>query len=160
MKNLKDLFQAEFKNLYAMEKQITTDLESFPEVSNKKFSKALNQMSKSNAENFEKIQKLNSDMELNPGSTTDSVAQELLKNINDIDNQKLSAEMHEAGMLASFNRLSNYRTTNYYNAYRMAKVAKMKTEAKTIKKMLKRSQKESKKLMKSAKKSVFKQARD
>ena len=159
MKDLKDLFQAEFKNLYAMEKQTLNEIEEFPKVDNKRFEKALNRLSKSNSRNFQKIQDMNSEMELNPGNTTDSVAQELLANILEINAQSLSSEMSQAGLLASFNRLANYRYANYYNAYQMAKAAKLTSEKKQLKKLMKRSKKEAKNMMKCAKKSVFKKAR-
>ena len=159
MKHLKDLFEAEFKNLYAMEKQIMADIENFPSVEHKKFNKALNLMAKSNGKNFEKIKKLNSDMSLNPGSTTDSIIQEILENIKSIESEKLNSKVKEAGLLASFNRLATYRTTAYFNAYRMARVGKMKSEAKAIKKMMKKSKDEAQRLMKCTKKSVFKEAR-
>ena len=119
-----------------------------------------NRYFKNKIKEFEtKIKTINSNIGLNPGSTTDSVAQELLQNIKDIEAENLSPEIEQAGMLASFNRLSNYRTANFYTAYRMAKVAKLKTEAKALKKMFKASEKQTAKLMSYSKKKVFKKAR-
>ena len=58
---------------------------------------------------------------INPGNTTDSVAQEMIENIKDIASQKIPQEVKDEGLLASFNRINYYRMACYENAYELAK---------------------------------------
>ena len=58
---------------------------------------------------------------VDPGNTTDSVAQEMIENLKDIVSQQIPQEVKDEGMLASFNRLNYYRMACYENTYELAK---------------------------------------
>ena len=122
MNNLTDLFNSEFKNLYALEKECAEIFEAIQEkiVDLDLLQIAVELTTECNSQ-LELLQQSLRDKNLNPGNTTDSVAQEMIENIKEISLLKIPQEVKDEGLLASFNRMSYYRIACYENTYELAK---------------------------------------
>lgn len=158
MESLEALFEKEFKNLYALEKQMMADLDKVENVSHKKMIKYLNNYQDLSKRHYEKVKSMAQDMSINPGNTIDHVANEMLKNVSDISSEDIGQNIKEAGLLASINRLTTYKSTCYYNVHTIAKTLKKKKVSKHIRKMQKKNDKLSSKFSKLARKKIYKTA--
>ena len=119
---LADLFNSEFKNLYALEKECTEIFEAVQsEIEDADIKLIAVELTKDASTQFELLQKALRSKEINPGNTTDSVAQEMIENLKEISSQKIPQEVKDEGILGSFNRLNYYRMACYENAYELAK---------------------------------------
>ncbi len=122
MNNLNDLFNSEFKNLYALEKECAEIFESVQaEIEDIDLEQIAVELAKECAKQKTLLQEALQEKDINPGNTTDSVAQEMIENIKDIASQKIPQEVKDEGLLASFNRINYYRMACYENAYELAK---------------------------------------
>lgn len=134
---IKDVMEAELKNIYAMEKQI---LDVLPDVSQKVDSKKVQKKSKKFEKKCSKgldvAKKLLDELELNSTNTKDSVVEQMTKNILEISNNaKLDDKVKKMGILTSIRRLKAYRKSCYKNTRYCAKKAGLKKVAKQINKM-------------------------
>ena len=122
MNNLTDLFNSEFKNLYALEKECAEIFESVQvEIEDQDLMQIAVELAKESKKQFDLLQEALRKKDINPGNTTDSVAQEMIENIKEIASQKIPQEVKDEGLLASFNRMSYYRIACYENTYELAK---------------------------------------
>ena len=122
MNNLTDLFNSEFKNLYALEKECAEIFEAVQEeIEDQDLLQIAKELAKESNKQFELLQKALGEKGVNPGNTTDSVAQEMIENIKEISSQKIPQKVKDEGLLASFNRMNYYRMACYENAYELAK---------------------------------------
>lgn len=119
---LSDLFNSEFKNLYALEKECTEIFEAVQsEIKDADIKLIAVELAKDASNQLELLQQALRTKEINPGNTTDSVAQEMIENLKEISSQKTPQEVKDEGILGSFNRLNYYRMACYENAYELAK---------------------------------------
>ena len=119
---LADLFNSEFKNLYALEKECTEIFEAVQsEIEDADIKLIAVELTKDASTQLELLQEALRSKEINPGNTTDSVAQEMIENLKEISSQKIPQEVKDEGILGSFNRLNYYRMACYENAYELAK---------------------------------------
>lgn len=119
---LADLFNSEFRNLYALEKECTEIFEAVqPEIQDADIKLIAVELTKDASTQFDLLQEALRTKEINPGNTTDSVAQEMIENLKEIASQKIPQEVKDEGILGSFNRLNYYRMACYENAYELAK---------------------------------------
>ncbi|MDN3491717.1 DUF892 family protein [Winogradskyella bathintestinalis] len=133
MESLKDLFEKEFKNLYALEKQIQDTLETLKSPRPKELKANVEEFKKNNTSDFNTVQSIAQNLSINPGNTVDSVAQEMLTNISEIaDMEDIPNRVRNAGLVASLYRLVSYKTVNYYSVRQMAKALNMKHEARLL----------------------------
>lgn len=124
--NLTDLFNSEFKNLYALEKECTDIFEEVQkEIKDPDLMQIAKDLSKDSGKQHEQLLKALRKREINPGNTTDSVAQEMIENLKEISSQQIPQEVKDEGILGSFNRLNYYRMACYENAYELAKKLKL-----------------------------------
>ena len=158
MKSLNELFEKEFKNLYALEKQIDETFSDINPSNSKKLLKCTERFKKRNSKDYNTIRDMAQKASINPGNTTDSVAHEMLANISEINNVDVESTVKNAGMVASLNRLASYKTVSYYNVRRMAKALKMKKQAKKFKKIRKKNEAIEEKLKALSRKRIFKKA--
>ena len=122
MNTLTDLFNSEFKNLYALEKECTEVFEAVQaEIEDQDLQQIAVELAKESKKQFDLLQQALLDKNIDPGNTTDSVAQEMIENIKDIASQNIPQELKDEGLLASFNRMSYYRIACYENTYELAK---------------------------------------
>lgn len=122
MNNLTDLFNSEFKNLYALEKECVETFEAVQkEIEDQDLLQIAGELAKESEKQLELLQEALRDKDINPGNTTDSVAQEMIENIKEISSRKIPQEVKDEGLLGSFNRMSYYRMACYENTYELAK---------------------------------------
>lgn len=122
MNNLTDLFNSEFKNLYALEKECAEIFEAVQEeIKDQDLLQIAVELAKETKKQFELLQEALGEKGVNPGNTTDSVAQEMIENLKEISSQQIPQEVKDEGLLASFNRLNYYRMACYENTYELAK---------------------------------------
>ena len=122
MKTLNDLFNSEFKNLYALEKECTEIFETVQkEIEDEDLLQIAVELAKESKSQLDLLQEALLDKEIIPGNATDSVAQEMIENIKDISSQDIPQEVKDEGLLGSFNRMSYYRMACYENTYELAK---------------------------------------
>ncbi len=127
MNNLTDLFNSEFKNLYALEKECVEVFEAVQEeIKDQDLLEIAKELAKDSEKQFELLQKALRKKEINPGNTTDSVAQEMIENLKEISSQQIPQEVKDESILGSFNRLNYYRMACYENTYELAKKLKYK----------------------------------
>ena len=126
MNNLTDLFNSEFKNLYALEKECVEIFESVQEkIEDQDLLQIALELAKDSGKQLELLQEALRKVDINPGNTTDSVAQEMIENLKEISSQQIPQEVKDEGILASFNRLNYYRMACYENTYELAKKLKL-----------------------------------
>lgn len=119
---LVDLFNSEFKNLYALEKECTEIFEVVQsDIEDADIKQIAMELAKDASTQFDLLQEALRTKEINPGNTTDSVAQEMIENLKEIASLKIPQEVKDEGILGSFNRLNYYRMACYENAYELAK---------------------------------------
>ncbi len=122
MNNLTDLFNSEFKNLYALEKECVEIFEAVQEeIEDQDLMQIAKELAQDSGKQFELLQEALRKTEVNPGNTTDSVAQEMIENLKEISSMKIPQEVKDESILGSFNRLNYYRMACYENTYELAK---------------------------------------
>ena len=122
MNNLTDLFNSEFKNLYALEKECVETFEAVQkEIEDQDLLQIAGELAKESKKQLDLLEEALRDKDINPGNTTDSVAQEMIENIKEISSRKIPQEVKDEGLLGSFNRMSYYRMACYENTYELAK---------------------------------------
>lgn len=125
MNNLTDLFNSEFKNLYALEKECVEIFEAVQEeIEDQDLMQIAVELAKDSGKQFELLQEALRKTEVNPGNTTDSVAQEMIENLKEISSLDIPQEVKDESILGSFNRLNYYRMACYENTYELAKKLK------------------------------------
>ncbi len=125
MNNLTDLFNSEFKNLYALEKECVEIFESVQEeIEDQDLLQIAVELAKDSGKQLELLLDALRKADINPGNTTDSVAQKMIENLKEISSQQIPQEVKDEGILASFNRLNYYRMACYENTYELAKKLK------------------------------------
>ncbi len=125
IKTLDDLFNSEFKNLYALEKECADIFETVKaEIKDPDLMQIAVEIATETAKQSELLLEAMRGRSINPGNTTDSVAQEMIENIKEISTQQIPQEIKDEGLLASFNRMNYYRMACYENTYELAKKLK------------------------------------
>ena len=125
MNNLTDLFNSEFKNLYALEKECVEIFESVQEeIEDQDLLQIAVELAKDSGKQLELLLDALRKADINPGNTIDSVAQKMIENLKEISSQQIPQEVKDEGILASFNRLNYYRMACYENTYELAKKLK------------------------------------
>ena len=121
MNNLNDLFNSEFTNLYTLEKECAEIFESVQvEIEDQDLMQIAIELAEESKKQFNLLQEALRKKNINPGNTTDSVAQEMIENIKESASQQIPQEVKDEGLLASFNRMSYYRIACYENTYELA----------------------------------------
>lgn len=119
---LSDLFNSEFKNLYALEKECVEIFEAVQEeIEDQDLMQIAKELAQDSGKQFELLQEALRKTEVNPGNTTDSVAQEMIENLKEISSLEIPQEVKDESILGSFNRLNYYRMACYENTYELAK---------------------------------------
>ena len=122
MNSLTDLFNSEFKNLYALEKECIEIFESVQEeIEDQDLLQIAKELANDSTKQFELLQEAAKKIDVNPGNTTDYVAQEMIENLKEISSQQIPQEVKDEAILGSFNRMNYYRMACYENTYELAK---------------------------------------
>ena len=122
MNSLTDLFNSEFKNLYALEKECMEIFETVQEeIEDQDLLQIAKELANDSRKQFELLQEAAKKIDVNPGNTTDYVAQEMIENLKEISSQQIPQEVKDEAILGSFNRMNYYRMACYENTYELAK---------------------------------------
>ncbi len=119
---LSDLFNSEFKNLYALEKECTEIYEAVQkEINDPDLLQIAVELGKESSKQLDLLREALQAKMINPGNTTDSVAQQMIENLKEISTHQIAQDIKDESILGSFNRLNYYRMACYENAYELAK---------------------------------------
>ena len=122
MNNLTDLFNSEFKNLYALEKECVEILKKTQkEINDQDLLQIAKDLEKDSEEQLKLLQQALKEEEIYHDNVTDSVAQEMIENLKEISSKEIPQEVKDEAILGSFNRLNYYRMACYENTYELAK---------------------------------------
>ena len=122
MNNLTDLFNSEFKNLYALEKECVEILKKTQkEINDQDLLQIAKDLEKDSEEQLRLLQQALKEEEIYHDNVTDSVAQEMIENLKEISSKEIPQEVKDEAILGSFNRLNYYRMACYENTYELAK---------------------------------------
>lgn len=122
MKTLTDLFNSEFNNLNALEKECADIFEAVQEnIEDPDLLQIAIDLAAETKSQSELLNEALLDKNITSGDTTDTVAQEMIENLKEISSQEIPQEIKDEALLGSFNRLNYYRMACYENAYELAK---------------------------------------
>ena len=156
MNNLNDIFEAEIKNLYALEKQIIAVVPTLEDhAENKKLQKRIAKIKKQSTKQFHLINEQLKSMEVNPGNTYDHVANEMIINLEKTAKQDLSTAVKDTGILTSLIRLLHYKKACYQITRQTAGHLSMNNLKDDLKPVIKKTRKHLKKLKKAGKKAIY-----
>lgn len=137
MKNLKDLFEHEIKDLYSAEKQL---LDALPKVveatTDKQLKKAFSDHLEETKGHFERIQSICDELDINPTSTKCKGMEGLIKEGEGMIKEDADKDVKDAGLIASAQRIEHYEISGYGTAVRFAKELGYKSIAATLQKTL------------------------
>ncbi|WP_191859862.1 hypothetical protein [Hanstruepera ponticola] len=115
-----DLYRKELLNLLALCKQIEDALAKLKgDFLTHKEEKLVSAINSVNSRDINLFKKSVSDNNYNLGNTKDSVAEEILKNIIESSRENIESVVKGQGVLASLNRLLNYKIANLENVKQM-----------------------------------------
>ena len=122
MKTLTDLFNSEFNNLNALEKECADIFEAVQEnIEDPDLLQIAIDLAAETKNQSELLNEALLDKNITTSDTTDTVAQEMIENLKEISSQEIPQEIKDEALLGSFNRLNYYRMACYENAYELAK---------------------------------------
>lgn len=122
MKTLTDLFNSEFNNLNALEKECADIFEAVQEnIEDPDLLQIAIDLAAETKSQSELLNEALLDKNITTSDTTDTVAQEMIENLKEISSQEIPQEIKDEALLGSFNRLNYYRMACYENAYELAK---------------------------------------
>lgn len=119
-----ELVSKELSNLYAISKQVKQYfLEADITFLSEKWQKILINYKNLNSKNEVRMKEALRKWEINPGNTKDSIVQEIVENLQEINAVSgYRKEIKQTGYLMSLNRLINYHVTNIDNLYYLARL--------------------------------------
>ena len=122
MKTLTDLFNSEFNNLNALEKECADIFEAVQEnIEDPDLLQIAIDLAAETKSQSDLLNEALLDKNITTSDTTDTVAQEMIENLKEISSQEIPQEIKDEALLGSFNRLNYYRMACYENAYELAK---------------------------------------
>lgn len=122
MKNLKDLFEHELKDLYSAENQI---LRAMPKLKDKasddKLKKAIEKHLKETEKHVQRLEEICEEMGIKPTGETCHAMQGLVKEAESFLMEEAEKEVRDAGIIAEAQRVEHYEISGYGTAVRLAK---------------------------------------
>lgn len=121
MKTLRDLFEHEIKDLYSAEKQLTEALPKMAIAANDpKLKEAFQEHLAETKQQFERISKVCEMLDVNPGSTKCAAMEGLIEEGDDMIKEEADADVKDAGLIASAQRVEHYEISGYGTARHFA----------------------------------------
>ena len=122
MKTLKDLFEHEIKDLYSAEKQLVDALPKMVKAaSDKKLHEAFSNHLDETKEQFESIQNICDQLDINPTSTKCKGMEGLIEECEGMIKEDADSDVKDAGLIACAQRVEHYEISGYGTAVRFAK---------------------------------------
>lgn len=123
MKNLKDLFEHEIKDLYSAEEQLIEALPKMAEAAtDKKLKQAFEKHLKETKDQYEKLKKVCDMCGIKPGGVKCVGMEGLIKEGQKMIKEKADADVKDAGLIAAAQRVEHYEIAGYGTARHFAKM--------------------------------------
>jgi len=159
MKNLQDLFEHQIKDIYSAEKQLVDVLPMVNKAANStKLKKEIVSHMKQTEKHFNTIQKIGDKLDINPTNTKCDAMAGLIKECKGMSKKKADADVKDAGLIASLQRIEHYEISAYGTARQYAEALGHKRITKSLRRILEQEQKADTKLNKLAINSINKKA--
>lgn len=122
MKNLKDLFEHELKDLYSAENQILRTLPKLKDnASDDKLKKAFEKHMKETEGHVKRLEEICEELGIKPTGETCKAMQGLVKETESFLKEDPEKEVKDAGLIAEAQRVEHYEIAGYGTAVRLAK---------------------------------------
>lgn len=122
MKNLKDLFEHELKDLYSAENQILRTLPKLKDnASDDKLKKAFEKHMKETEGHVKRLEEICEELGIKPTGETCKAMQGLVKETESFLKEDPEKEVKDAGIIAEAQRVEHYEIAGYGTAVRLAK---------------------------------------
>lgn len=122
MKNLKDLFEHELKDLYSAENQILRTLPKLKDnASDDKLKKAFEKHMKETEGHVKRLEEICDELGIKPTGETCKAMQGLVKETESFLKEDPEKEVKDAGIIAEAQRVEHYEISGYGTAVRLAK---------------------------------------
>lgn len=122
MKNLKDLFEHELKDLYSAENQLLRVLPKLKDhASDDKLKKAFENHLKETEGHVKRLQEICDELGIKPTGETCKAMQGLVKEAESFLEEKAEKDVMDAGLIAEAQRVEHYEISGYGTAVRFAK---------------------------------------
>lgn len=122
MKNLKDLFEHELKDLYSAENQILRAMPKLKDTaSDDKLKKAIEKHLKETEKHVQRLEEICEEMGIKPTGETCKAMQGLVKEAESFLKEDAEKEVMDAGIIAEAQRVEHYEISGYGTAVRLAK---------------------------------------
>lgn len=122
MKDLRDLFEHELKDLYSAENQLLRALPKLKDHANDdKLKKAFENHLKETEGHVERLREICDKLGIKPTGETCKAMQGLVKEAESFLEEKASKEVMDAGLIAEAQRVEHYEISGYGTAVRFAK---------------------------------------
>lgn len=122
MKNLKDLFEHELKDLYSAENQILRAMPKLKDqASDDKLKKAIEKHLKETEKHVQRLEEICEEMGIKPTGETCHAMQGLVKEAESFLMEEAEKEVRDAGIIAEAQRVEHYEISGYGTAVRLAK---------------------------------------
>lgn len=151
LNDLKDLLHMELKDLYSAENQISKALPKLAKsAKNTKLREAFEQHLEQTARQIERLEKVATDMKVDIKGEECEAMKGLVKEGEDMMKEKAADAVHDAGLIASAQRVEHYEIAGYGTVARYLQMLDMKESAKLMTQTLNEEKETDKKLSKLA----------
>ncbi len=137
MKDLKDLFEHQLKDLYSAESQLTKALPKMAKHANdKKLKEAFESHLEETKEHKSRLEVICKELNISPSGETCKAMKGLIEEAEDFLKEDASEEVRDAGLIADAQRVEHYEISGYGTVVRYAKELGHKEIAKKLQKTL------------------------
>lgn len=122
MKNLKDLFEHQLKDLYSAENQLVEALPKMQKNANDdKLKKAFEKHLKETEGHIKRLEEITKELGIKPTGETCKAMKGLIKEAESFLEEDTEKEVRDAGLIAEAQRVEHYEISGYGTAVRFAK---------------------------------------
>lgn len=147
LNDLKDLLEHELKDLYSAENQLSKALPKLAKsAKSKKLRDAFELHLKQTQKQLERLEKVATDMKLNLKGEQCEAMKGLVKEGEEMMKEKAADAVHDAGLIASAQRVEHYEIAGYGTVVRYLEMLNEKSAAKLMSETLKEEKETDKKL--------------
>ncbi|MDY0025623.1 MAG: ferritin-like domain-containing protein [Lentimicrobium sp.] len=133
LKNLKDLLEHELQDLYSAENQLAEALPKMAKAAkNSKLKKAFEDHLKQTKTQIERLEKVAKDLDFKIEGEVCKGMKGLIKEGEDMIDQKAAEAVHDAGLIAAAQRIEHYEIAGYGTVLSYMKTLDLKDAAKTL----------------------------
>ncbi|HZH73107.1 MAG TPA: ferritin-like domain-containing protein [Mariniphaga sp.] len=147
LNDLKDLLEHELKDLYSAENQVSKALPKLAKsAKSKKLKDAFELHLKQTQKQIERLEKVASDIKVDLKGEQCEAMKGLVKEGEEMMKEKAASAVHDAGLIASAQRVEHYEIAGYGTVVRYLEMLNEKSSAKLMSETLKEEKETDKKL--------------